>query len=242
MVILTSGPAFNCSVTTDSVKPNTPRAVAGDPSRVAQTTTMSKRIFITLCLLGGIFTTAWAEPIEIDRSRMRNLEKWKPQIAQYSQRHYGEATWQLTPTCIVLHYTAGTNFPWNLVRSDSFVGETPGLGVHYVIDGKKVWELLPPDVRSRGAYGINHRAINIEMIAADASDLANRQQTMETCRELCRQLMRDYGIEKSHIYSHQDVATMNRKVVPEALDLINGAPYDKIDPGQANKAWILEGL
>ena len=183
-----------------------------------------------------------AEPLRIDRSRARPLGTWKQQISQYSQRHYGESTWELEPTCIVLHYTAMPSFPWNLVREASFKGKTPALGVHYVIDGEKIWEILPPNVRSRGAYGINHRAINIEMMALDEHDLAAKPKTLETCRKLVQQLMRDYNIEKSHIYSHEQVATMSRKVVPEALDLVNGAPYHKIDPGEQNMKTILKGL
>jgi hypothetical protein len=196
-------------------------------------------VLLTVLLAAG---GAQAEPLKFDRSRARPLASWKPQITNYSQRHYGEATWELTPTCIVLHYTAMPSFPWNLVREGSFKGETPGLACHYVIDGDKVWEILPPNVRSRGAYGINHRAINIELMALDEHDLAAKAKTLETCRQLCKQLMADHGIEKSHIYSHEQVATMNRKVVPEALDLINGAPYDKIDPGEANMATVLKGL
>lgn len=201
-----------------------------------------KKLAAVAMLTSFSLGSAQSDEIKIDRSRARNLDSWKPQIQSYSERHYGESTWELTPTCIVLHYTATKTFPWNLVRSSSFKNETPGLGVHYVIDGKQVWEILPPTIRSRGAYGINHRAINIEMVAADADALAGKAETLKTCRELCRRLMAEYGIEKSHIYSHQDVAGMNRKKVPEVLDLVTGAPYDKIDPGAQNMKTILDGL
>lgn len=187
-------------------------------------------------------TSSFANPLKIDTSRARSLDSWKAQISGYSLRHYGEPTWQLQPTCIVLHYTAMPAFPWNLVRSSSFNNETPGLASHYVIDGPKIWQILPPTVRSRGAYAINHRAINIEMMALNAQDLANKPETLKSCRDLCRQLMQEFGIDKSHIYSHEQVATMNRKVVPEALDLLNSAPYHKIDPGSANMQTILNGL
>jgi N-acetyl-anhydromuramyl-L-alanine amidase AmpD len=197
---------------------------------------------ITVLLVAGLWLTGSADTLKIDTTRTRKLSKWKPLILKYSERHYGESTWQLDPTCIVLHYTVSRGFPWNLVRTDSFKGETPGLAVHYVIDGKKVWQILPTNVRSRGAYGINHRAINIEMIADDAPDLATKTQTMDTCRQLVEILMKQHGIEKSHIYSHEQVGTMDRKVVPEVLDLVRGAPYHKIDPGEQNMEYILEGL
>lgn len=193
----------------------------------------------TLLLLTSALS---AQSLDIDYSRARKLTAWKPQIQNYSERHYGESTWFLDPTCIVLHYTATKSFAWNLVRSESFAGETPGLAVHYIIDGEKVWEILPTDVRSRGAYGINHRAINIEMVARNADDLATRTETLESCRKLCKLLMKRHGIPKERIYSHQDVATMDRGKVPEVLDLLNGGPYHKIDPGAANMQSILDGL
>ena len=180
-----------------------------------------------------------ADPLQIDRSRARDLESWKPQIAAYSQRHYGENEWLLVPRCIVLHYTAGKTFPQNLVDSTEFAGEKPGLASHYVIDGAKVWELLPPNVRSRAAFGINHRAINIEMVAANATDLYGlRRQTMDTCAELVVDLMERFDIPLSEIYSHQQVATMDKNVVPWVLDLVNPEPYDKIDPGEQPMRYI----
>ena len=97
-------------------------------------------------LTAFIATTLWisgaAQELDIDRTRTRKLDQWKPLIQKYSERHYGESTWELNPTCIVLHYTVTKGFPWNLVNTDSFKGETPGLAVHYVIDGKKIWEIL----------------------------------------------------------------------------------------------------
>lgn len=203
---------------------------------------MGRHSLLCILLLTLIAAHATADPIKIDRSRARSLAKWKPQIEQYSLRHYGEQSWHLAPTCLVLHYTVSQGFPWNLVKSNSFAGETPGLAVHYVVHGTKVWEILPPDVRSRGAYGINHRAINIEMVAMDAADLATRKDTLETCRQLCRDLMTTYAIDKEHIYSHEQVSKMDRRLVPEVLDLQSSAPYHKIDPGEQNMKTILDGL
>lgn len=174
----------------------------------------------------------------IDTSRARDLSRWKPAIAAYSKRHYGEAEWALQPTCIVLHYTAGRLFPWNLVQGDRFDGEAPGLASHYVIDGRHIWQLIPPDVRSRGAYGINHRAINIEMVATDASDLARRPATLQACARLVAWLMAEYQIPKEKIYSHTAVSRMNAREIPEVLDLVDPRPYGKSDPGEQNMKAI----
>ena len=196
-----------------------------------------KTFLICLALTG----VAAAQLPDCDRSKARNLEAWKPQIVEYSRRHYKEAEWRLEPRCVILHYTAGKSFPTNLVESTEFAGETPGLASHYVIDGERRWELLPPNVRSRSAYGINHRSVNIEMIAADATDLyAHRRQTMDTCAALVVALLREFGLSDRDVYSHQQVALMDTRVVPWVLDVVNPAPYDKIDPGLEPMRYILE--
>jgi N-acetyl-anhydromuramyl-L-alanine amidase AmpD len=201
---------------------------------------MGNRLLLALFVVLAI-QAALSQPA-LDKSRARKLENWKPQIQAYSKRHYGEDTWQLEPTCIVLHYTAGKTFPWNLVNTDTFAGEAPGLASHYVIDGTKVWELVPPTVRSRGAFGINHRALNIEMVAADAADLANRPATLKTCAALCRVLMAQFDIPLEKIYSHQDVSKMDKALIPEVLDRKDPSPYHKIDPGAQNMKTVLKLL
>ncbi|MGV3523386.1 MAG: N-acetylmuramoyl-L-alanine amidase [Candidatus Sericytochromatia bacterium] len=177
-----------------------------------------------------------------DTSRMRPLDSWKPQISAYSQRHYGENTWELEPQVIVLHYTVSQGFPWNLVNTPDFAGETPGLAVHYVVDGAQLWQLLPDNVRSRGAFGINHRAINIEMVAMHAADLQTRRKTLDTTVALVRCLMQTHAIPLNKIYSHEDVSKMNPTLTPEVKDLLHPQPYGKQDPGLANMRYILERL
>ena len=195
-----------------------------------------------LLALAALSAAGWAQP-QYDLSRTRPLESWKRQITEYSRRHYGEADWRLKPRCIVLHYTVSSGFPWNLVNTSEFAGEAPGLASHYVVDGAKIWQLIPPEVRSRGAYGINHRAINIEMVAADGSDLFhNRKRTLDTTVDLVRDLLERFQLTAKDIYSHQQVAEMNTRVCPWVLDLVNGEPYGKSDPGAASMRYVLDKL
>ncbi len=194
-------------------------------------------IALFLCL----FSAAQAE-LEIDESRTRDVESWKPQIAKYSKYHYGEAEWRLAPKVIVLHYTVTEGFPWNLVITDTFKDEAPGLSVHYVVDGEKIWRILPDNVRTRGCYAMNHVGINIEMVAKDAEDLARREKTLKTCALLVKELMEKHHIGIDKIYSHQQVGQMDTKVTPEALDLIKSTPYDKIDPGVQNMETVFNYL
>lgn len=188
-----------------------------------------------LCSGLSLFCTpAVACELPLKLERQRELASWKPQIAAYSQRHYAENTWELKPSVIVLHYTVSKGFPWNLVNTADFAGETPGLAVHYVVEGSAIWQLLPPNVRSRGAYGINHRAINIEMVAMDAADLARKPETLQAAARLTACLMQTYQIPLSKVYSHEQVSKMDSELTPEVLDRVDGRPYHKIDPGEGN--------
>lgn len=189
-------------------------------------------------LLFALLSVAQAE-LPIDESRSRDLETWKPQISKYSKYHYGESEWRLDPKVLILHYTVTEGFPWNLVITDTFRDEAPGLSVHYVVDGEKIWRILPDNVRTRGCYAINHVAINIEMVALDADDLAKRETTLKTCALLCQELMKKHDISIDKIYSHEQVGLMDPAVTPEALDLVKSTPYHKIDPGEQNMETIL---
>ncbi len=183
------------------------------------------------------FAQSYGEP-QINESRMRDLSFWNPRIKKYSRRHYGEDTYVLKPTVIVLHYTALPDFPWNLVNTKSAMGEEPGLASHYVIDENTVWRILPDNIRSRGCWGMNHRAINIEMCALNASDLSKKKKTMKLCALLVKSLMSKYHIPLSKVYSHETVSKMDRSLTPEVKDLVDGSPYDKYDPGAANMKYI----
>ena len=77
----------------------------------------------------------------------RIVAKWIPftaarraEMAAYSLRHYGTASWKLTsPHVIVEHFTANETFPgtWNTFASDTSdpeLHELPGDCAHFVID------------------------------------------------------------------------------------------------------------
>ncbi len=196
------------------------------------------RLLWICCLWSFCTLIILAEPLAIDRSRMRDLTIWKPAVRNYSFRHYGEYTWKLRPTCIVLHYTATGDFPDILTKSQSFAGETPGLGVHYVVEQGRVFETIPPSVRSRGCYGLNHRAINIEMVAWNEQDLWSRGATLGATLQLCKKLMRQFNIPVAKVYGHSEVALMDQSIVPEVLDKVDPSPYHKIDPGSSVLRWF----
>lgn len=179
----------------------------------------------------------------------RDLAEWKREIAEYSKRHYGVETWRLEPTAIVLHYTAGSTFPLNLIESSEFMGEAPGVASHFVIDEARgdgvVYQLLPLDVMSRATFGANFCSISIEMVARDEADLLGKKALLETAISLVRNLMDRYGIPVSRVYGHAEIdAFLAENPKGEFFDnTIEGAFVPrKRDPGTAVMAIVRKAL
>jgi N-acetyl-anhydromuramyl-L-alanine amidase AmpD len=179
-----------------------------------------------------------ADELAIDRTRMRDLATWRPAIAAYSDRHYGEPTADLAPIAIVVHYTAAASFPWNLVDSTTSSGEAPGLGCHYVVDGATAYQLLPDDVRGRCALGANHRSISIEIVATDEADLLRRPASLDVAARLIAGLRARHGIAADAVHGHAAIDRFDG-AIPWVFDRLHAKGSGKIDPGPEALAEIL---
>ena len=135
------------------------------------------------------------------------------EMAAYSLRHYGTASWQLTPTMIVLHYTAGGT--WASTRAvfaaDTVnMGELPGTCAHYVVDKDgTVYQLVPTSVRCRHTIGLNDQAIGIEMVQEGGSSAAwadqqilDRPAQVGAALALVRSLQAQFGIPTTSVIGH----------------------------------------
>jgi hypothetical protein len=142
-------------------------------------------------------------PIPYPASRLQEM-------AAYSLRHYGTASWQLTPTVIVLHYTAGGT--WSGARAmfaaDSVnMGELPGTCSHFVVDKDgTVYQLVPTSIRCRHTIGLNDQAIGIEMVqeggpSADRQIL-DRPAQVGAALALVRRLQAQFGIPTANVIGH----------------------------------------
>jgi hypothetical protein len=135
------------------------------------------------------------------------------EMAAYSLRHYGTASWQLTPTMVVLHFTAGGT--WAGARAtfaaDTVnMGELPGTCSHYVIDKDgTVYQLVPTSVRCRHTIGLNDQAIGIEMVQEGGSSatwadqqILNRPAQVGAALALVRSLQSQFGIPAANVIGH----------------------------------------
>jgi len=123
----------------------------------------------------------------------------------------------LTPTLIVLHYTAMTPAAAAIERLCDPAYE---VSAHYVIgEGGELWQLVEEHKRAwhagagswRGQDDINSRSIGIEMVNDGQSPYAAR--LMITLEALLPQIMARWGISAAGVIGHSDMAP-GRKIDP----------------------------
>jgi N-acetyl-anhydromuramyl-L-alanine amidase AmpD len=144
------------------------------------------------------------EPIPHDATR-------RAQMADYAERHYGRHTSRLTPSIIVLHFTAGTGDPRGLFAANTpapgpagSAAEPPGTCAHFVVmQSGEIRQLAPLDVMCRHTIGLNDRAIGIEMEEPSSADniLARPAQRRAAVR-LVRALQAEFSIATDRVIGH----------------------------------------
>ena len=137
----------------------------------------------------------------------------KAEMAAYSRRHYGQATWVLHPQAIVLHYTATSTYAaaHNTFASNApALGELPGVAAHFVIDENgTIYQQVPLDVRCRHAIGLDWCAIGIEFVQPAGSGPAwaiaqifSRTRQLDAGLRLVAWLEASYGISATNVIGH----------------------------------------
>lgn len=194
---------------------------------------------------------------------LRMLDRWLP-VDSYdsadrdrNRRLYGENSIRLDPTLIVLHFTVVDDAE-AVMRifsrpSTLMVGTqrpvTSLVSVHYMVDvDGTIFRLVPENRRTSGTYGVDHRAIAIEMIARDEQDLLSRPRQLLACFCLVDGLVKKYNLPLWSVISHQEVAS-GKLLLADYTDLADEVypwfypePQFRYDPGQTTMAWCREFL
>jgi len=137
----------------------------------------------------------------------------KAEMAAFSLRHYGQATWVLHPRVIVLHYTATSTYAaaHNTFASNApALGELPGVAAHFVIDENgTIYQQVPLDVRCRHTVGLDWCAIGIEFVQPAASGPAQaiaqifgRPRQLDAGLRLVAWLQATYDIGAANVIGH----------------------------------------
>ena len=146
-------------------------------------------------------------PIPFDDAR-------KADMAAYSQRHYGDASYRLTdPKVIVEHFTVTSSFEaaYNTFarnRADAELGEKPGTCAHFVVDRDgTIYQLVALSIRCRHTVGLNDTAIGIEHVGMNAREILSRPRQLAAIVALSAWLRCRDGIRMSNIIGHAESLT-----------------------------------
>ena len=188
---------------------------------------------------------------------MLPYEKWEEEYRRYFERHYHDPSLTFKPTAIVMHYTVTPDafsvrngFVRGCNMSNGDKGTIWGHSSVQLMIGPTgtVYQLLPLDRRCTGAYGVNHVALSIEMVARNESELLGRPKQIWASFCLVRSLMRQFDIPASRIYAHYEVST-GVSVVPDYLDYNDDTYPDgyppnsaRTDPGRTYMKWLRQYL
>lgn len=187
--------------------------------------------------------------LPVDRYTLADLER--------NRRLYGENKVSLQPRYIVLHFTVVDdaadvldlfNRPSHLAVGDQ-EPVVSLVSVHYMVDKDGViLRLVPEDRRTSGTYGLDHRALAIEMVARDEKDLLSRPQQLLSAFCLVDGLLKKYRLPVWAVISHQEVA-LGEVFLSDYTDIADTeSPYwypkrsFRYDPGQTVMAWCREFL
>lgn len=165
---------------------------------------------------------------------------WEQKDRTYFKRNYGENKLDLKPSMIVMHYTV---IP---TSEDTYHAlSRKKVSVHFMIapDGT-VYRLFPEDRRCTGAYGVDHVALSIEMVASTENELLSRTNQVFSSFCLVRHLMQEHGIGLKQVVAHYEVGEGKRRV-PEYTDLHDTVYPDRyppsearLDPGPTYMSWL----
>jgi N-acetylmuramoyl-L-alanine amidase len=138
----------------------------------------------------------------------------RAEMAAYSKRHYGSATWRLVaPKVIVEHFTASETFAsaydtFAPDHPDSELHELPGTCAHFVIDKDgTIYQLVPLSIRCRHTVGLNWTAIGIEHVGTSAAEILGDKAQMASSLALTRWLMARFRITAKNVIGHAESLT-----------------------------------
>jgi beta-N-acetylhexosaminidase len=139
--------------------------------------------------------------------------KRKAEMRAYAIRHYGIASWRLTPHVIVEHYTADESFSstYNYFAGDTpdvELGELPGVCSHFVIDKDgTIYQLVALTIMCRHTVGLNYTAIGIEHVGTSDREILGNPRQLRASLRLTLWLMQAERIQLRNVIGHNESLT-----------------------------------
>lgn len=164
---------------------------------------------------------------------------WEDDYRDYFAVHYHDPSLKLDPKLVVLHYSGTPNFAtlwWTYMKGKNYKGgdgstKTRHFSAHFAVDRDgTIYELMPLNRRTIGSYGVNHKAINIEIIGQNEKEILSSSRQMKVTFALVKWLMRRYKISSAGVRAHTEIAR-GKELVPEYTDYADKQYPDKYPPG-----------
>jgi hypothetical protein len=137
--------------------------------------------------------------------------KRKRQMAEYSERHYGERTWRLRhPRVIVEHVSetdsaAAVHNTFAVDVPDVELHELPQVCSHFVISRSgRIFQMVNLRTRCRHTVGLNWTAIGIEHAGYADSDVLDDRRQMHASLRLTQYLRCRFGIKIENVIGHAE--------------------------------------
>lgn len=137
--------------------------------------------------------------------------KRKREMAEYSERHYGEDTWRLVhPHVIVEHMAEASTASavYNTFAPDTpdvELGELPNVCSHFVVNSAgRIYRLVNLRTRCRHTVGLNWTAIGIEHTGYADSDALDNAREMHASLALTQWLRCKFHISIHNVIGHNE--------------------------------------
>lgn len=189
------------------------RKRAHDAER-AKTTVTAATIPATTSTITTPRTKTEAPRPHVDQRPIPFPEQRVQEMADYSARHYGEATAALTdPKVIVEHFTETPDLQSTINTfapdtPDPELHELPNVCAHFVVDKDgTITQLVPLAIRCRHTVGLNWTAIGIEQVGSSDAEILGRPAQLDAVVRLTAWLQCKYGIATKDVIGHNESLT-----------------------------------
>lgn len=147
----------------------------------------------------------------------------KLQMANYSERHYGERTWRLTHPHVIVEHVAEAGSAAAVYNTfapdvpDPELHELPNVCSHFVVSSSgRIYQLVPLSIRCRHTVGLNWTAIGIEHTGFSDADVLDNSRQMRASLQLTQYLRCRFHIRLRNVIGHNESLSspFHRELVP----------------------------
>jgi len=157
--------------------------------------------------------------------------KRKHEMAEYSERHYGERTWRLRNPQVIVEHMAEASTASAVYNTfapdvpDVELGELPNVCSHFVVDSAgRILRLVNLRTRCRHTVGLNWTAIGIEHTGYADSDALDDPRQMHASLRLTQWLRCRFHIPIRDVIGHNESLSSpyHRERVPSLRSQTHG--------------------